>query len=171
MEIRRQGLAPEGLTFVGSPSGQPVFYHPESDTVLDLHIQGHPDRAEWSLEWRPRSDGTWQTPMDAAPRWQAAAGQRLILPLNQGVVVPVDHPTFQTLHLIGAGGHGMSLPFWSIAGGGGQLVSYLERHEDAALITERVNGLLQGRSQWRPSMGRWNGSRTLPGHHHRHRPA
>lgn len=156
-----QGGTPEGLTFLGSPSGQPVYYHAESDTVVDLLVQGHPDRPEWTLEWRPRSDGSWQTPVAASPRWQTAPGNRLILPLNQGVDVPVDHPNFPALHLSGAGGHGMSLPFWSIAGGGAQLVSCIERHEDAALVTDRANGLLQGQTLWRPSMGQWNGARTL----------
>jgi len=156
-----EGSAPQGLVYLRTEDESLIYYHPLSNLLLVLTITASSSIPEWSLTWTPRGDAQWQGYVDAGPRWSSNPNQRLILPLNQGVDVPVSHQTFPSLWFAGAGGHGLALPFWSLTTGNRQLITLIQDPEDAILKTHRVDGLLNAYLAWRPSMGRWNGSRRI----------
>ena len=91
-------------------------------------------------------------------------GERLILPVNEGIGFPVDEPGLPTLHLIAYGGHGICMGFWGQvedATGIGHL-AIIETSDDAMIMMERnADGLLQVAPAWEPSVQEYRYPRKL----------
>ena len=91
-------------------------------------------------------------------------GERLIVPVNEGIGFPVDEPDLPAMHLITYGGHGICMGFWGQvedATGIGHL-AIIETSDDAMIMMERnADGLLQVAPAWEPSMGEYRYPRKL----------
>ena len=91
-------------------------------------------------------------------------GERLIIPMNEGIGFPVDDKSVPTQHLITYGGHGICMGFWGQvedATGIGQM-TIIETSDDAMIMMERgVGDLLQVALAWEPSMGEFRYPRKL----------
>ena len=91
-------------------------------------------------------------------------GERLILPVNEGIGFPVDEKDLPTLHLITYGGHGICMGFWGQvedATGVGQM-AIIETSDDGMIMVERgANEMLQVKPAWEPSTGELRYPRKL----------
>ena len=91
-------------------------------------------------------------------------GERLIIPMNEGIGFPVDDKTVPAEHLISYGGHGICMGFWGQvedATGIGHL-AIIETPDDAMMMMERdADGLLQVTPAWEPSMQEYRYPRKL----------
>ena len=93
------------------------------------------------------------------PPFASTNGDRLIVPVNEGMGYPVDHPNPQELRvhkLIAYGGHGICMGFWGQVEDttGAGYMGILETSDDAAITIEQgSNKLLQITPVWDPSQG------------------
>jgi len=91
-------------------------------------------------------------------------GERLIVPMNEGIGFPVDDRSVPTQHLITYGGHGICMGFWGQvedATGIGH-IAIIETSDDGMIMMERgKNEMLQITSGWEPSMGEFRYPRKL----------
>ena len=84
-----------------------------------------------------------------------APGDRLIVPMNEGMGFPVDEPHEGLGHLIAYGGHGICMAFFGVAEDltGAGWMCILETADDAALNAARVDNLWTAGPSWDPQKG------------------
>jgi len=91
-------------------------------------------------------------------------GDRLIIPLNEGIGFPVEEQNIGVSRLYAYGGHGICMAFWGHVedATGAGMVAILETPDDAAIeiVTDR-NNLLQVNASWEPSMKEFRYPRQL----------
>ncbi|MCL2348194.1 MAG: hypothetical protein FWC50_08015, partial [Planctomycetaceae bacterium] len=91
-------------------------------------------------------------------------GERLIVPMNEGIGFPVDERDLPAMHLITYGGHGICMGFWGQvedATGIGQM-AIIETSDDGVIQLEcGTDGMLQITPAWEPSMGEFRYPRKL----------
>ncbi len=91
-------------------------------------------------------------------------GDRLIIPMNEGISYPVEEKDIKVSKLIAYGGHGLCMAFWGQiedANGSG-MVAILETGDDGAInIVPNKEGLLQVNASWEPSMKEFRYPRKL----------
>ena len=125
------------------------FRLPDQSPELFVTIEGHGEM---------RSRLAFPSPFVSRP------GERLIVPMNEGIGFPVDEKDLPTMHLITYGGHGICMGFWGQvedATGIGHM-AIIETSDDGMILIERdANEMLQITPAWEPSMGEFRYPRTL----------
>ncbi len=112
-----------------------------------------PDSPEFTVEIEHTGpmDGslTFPAPLTSNP------GDRLIVPMNEGISYPVEEKDIKVGRLVAYGGHGICMAFWGQiedATGAG-MAAILETPDDAAIdIRPGKNDLLRINASWDPSM-------------------
>ena len=109
-----------------------------------------------------------QRPMDGdlpyPPPFSSKSGDRLIIPVNEGISFPVEERDLRVRRLIAYGGHGICMAFWGhiedTTGAG--MVAILETADDASIeIAPDRSGLLHVGTSWEPSMKEFRYPRTI----------
>jgi len=87
------------------------------------------------------------------PPLRCAKGDSLVVPLNEGILYPVDDASIHPPHpLRGYSGHGLSMPFYGVTGDKGGLLALIETPDDMLLtIVRDKDKLLSPLVQWQPS--------------------
>ncbi len=70
------------------------------------------------------------------------AGSSLVVPMNEGILYPVDDTSIAPMQLIAYGGHGISMPWFGVfqrAGGAG-VMAIIETPDDARIDINRLTG-------------------------------
>jgi hypothetical protein len=99
--------------------------------------------------------------------WQPAPGDRLILPVNEGISYPVDDAQVPEGRFVGYGGHGLCMSFWGLdsskpgAASGPGVLTLLETPDDAAVDIRRADGTLTAAPVWEAQKGRFGYQRNL----------
>lgn len=86
---------------------------------------------------------------------ETAAGQWLIVPMNEGILYPVDDATVDPVTLVTYSGHGICMPWFGVVdskSGAGAMTTFATP-DDADIAIDRHNGLLDVQPQWEPSRG------------------
>ena len=108
------------------------------------------------------ADGPLAAPLAWPPPFETAPGQRLIVPMNEGIGFPVDDPASPSMRLIAYGGHGICMAFYGIADGERGVMGILETPDDAAVRFGRpAGGRLAIAPEWMPQHGRFGYERKL----------
>jgi hypothetical protein len=107
-------------------------------------------------------EGDLTKPLDFPPPFETRKGDRLIVPMNEGMSYPVDEE-HQGLHrMIAYGGHGLCMGFFGVtedATGAGWLC-LLETPDDAAMNARRgAGGLWQAGPSWDAQKGQFGYTR------------
>ncbi len=92
------------------------------------------------------------------------SGDRLIIPMNEGISYPVEEQDIEVRRLVAYGGHGICMAFWGQVedATGAGMVAILETADDAAIeIIPNPDKLLQVNASWDPSMKEFRYPRLL----------
>ncbi len=109
------------------------------------------------------ADGPLAAPLAWPPPFETAPGQRLIVPMNEGIGFPVDDPASPSMRLIAYGGHGICMAFYGIAAGERGVMGILETPDDAAVRfgRPREDARLEIAPEWVAQRGRFGYERRL----------
>ena len=107
-------------------------------------------------------------PMDGdlayPPPFTSQRGDRLIIPMNEGIGFPVEERNIGVRRLCAYGGHGICMAFWGQIADttGAGMVAILETADDASIeIVPDKDNLLQVGAIWEPSMNEFRYLRKL----------
>ncbi len=109
--------------------------------------------------------------MDVSTAWPqpftSGAGTSLVVPLNEGILYPVDDASIDPMSLVAYSGHGLSMPWFGVVDNrsGAGTMAILNTPDDARIDIAR-NGVdekspLLIRPQWDASRQKWNYERRL----------
>ncbi len=85
-------------------------------------------------------------------------GTSLVVPLNEGILYPVDNKSIDPMQLVAYGGHGISMPWYGAFDrqDGAGVMTILNTPDDAHIdITRQGQSDLFVRPQWEPSRGQF----------------
>ncbi|MGL4943946.1 MAG: glycoside hydrolase [Thermoguttaceae bacterium] len=158
-------------TFFAAPKSAPeqpfTFSLVNCETAQEINVQIVLDAN--SIAFEITGDGAMSSRGVAyPPPFKSEAGDRLIVPVNEGVGYPVEMKEIGVRRLIAYGGHGICMPFWgqiSDANGAGY-VAILETPDDAAIdivpnVADEVNEKLTVGCVWEASLGAWRYPRRV----------
>ncbi|MFQ6131868.1 MAG: glycoside hydrolase [Armatimonadota bacterium] len=118
------------------------------------------ERAELSLALR--ADGNLPRPLRFPGAAQTKAGDWLVIPMNEGILYPVDDESIRPMRLIGYGGHGISMSWYGVTDMGRGLMAIVETPDDASIrIGRGGDGMLTVRPEWESSKGQFAYERKL----------
>ncbi len=104
------------------------------------------------------ADGPLARPLDFPPPFDTRKGDRLIVPMNEGVGYPVDEEHAGLWRLIAYGGHGICMGFFGVAedASGAGWMCILETSDDAAMDARKApDGLWRAGPSWDAQKGRF----------------
>ncbi len=143
-----------------SETGTPV--------VLRWEMAANAPEVTLTIEGEGEMGPEWAFPAAFATR----PGQWLVVPVNEGILYPVDDERSRPLWLVGYSGHGLSMAWFGVTDGGvvsaeadeasPGLMSIVETPDDMRLRIGRMGGdLLVAQPIWQPQKGRWGDARRL----------
>lgn len=128
----------------------------EFDAILRL------DATRPELTVALRGSGAMAAPLRWPPAFATAAGQQLILPVNEGIAYPADDTSLPAMHYHLYGGHGLCMPWYGAAAADGAgWMALVETPDDAEVGLPRRDGLLGLVPQWQPQRGACGPERRL----------
>ncbi|MBR1920982.1 MAG: hypothetical protein IJ829_03125 [Kiritimatiellae bacterium] len=114
-----------------------VFLQPKTAERREATFRLEKDRAEIVVTLE--GDGEMSVPCVYPAAFATRAGDRLVVPLNEGISYPADEPDDIPGHLVAYGGHGLCMSFFGVqddASGAGWM-AILETPDDAAMTARR----------------------------------
>ena len=114
-----------------------TYVHPESLARWNATYKVEKDRPEVTVAITGEDPMTKPIPYPAA--FATEKGDRLIVPMNEGIAYPADEPDEIPRRLIAYGGHGICMAFFGVqddATGAGWM-AILETPDDAAMVAKR----------------------------------
>lgn len=121
----------EALTLVAE------FVDPESLRTYRGVFAAEKDRPEFLVT--VEAEGPMRAAISYPMPFATVPGERLIIPMNEGISYPVDDPDVRDMSLITYGGHGVCMSFFGVqddATGAGHMAIF-ETPDDAAVAVER----------------------------------
>jgi len=110
-------------------------------------------------------DGAMSGPLDYPPAFSTRKGERLIIPMNEGIGFPVDEPEGVPGHLATFSGHGLCMSFFGVqddATGAGYM-GIVETADDAAVTFRRKDkaATYAPGVSWEPQKGNFGPARRI----------
>ena len=138
------------------------IYHLERLKRYRISLVLDADAPEFTI--RIESEGPMDDNLDFPPPLTSKPGDRLIIPMNEGIGFPVEERDIRARRLIAYGGHGICMAFWGHfedATGAG-MVAIIETADDASIeIIPNKENLLQVGASWEPSKREFRYPRQL----------
>ena len=142
--------------------GKVNIHHLETLRHYNIVISLEPDAPEFTVQIE--SAGPMDGNLSFPPAFESKQGDRLIIPMNEGISFPVEEQNIGVGRLYAYGGHGICMAFWGHVedATGAGMVAILETPDDAAIeIVPNRNNLLQVNASWEPSMKEFRYARQL----------
>ena len=136
-----------------------AMVHMSTAREVRASLELHPDLAEFVVELS--ADGELDDALAYPHAFATRPGDRLIVPMNEGISYPVDDDAVDPMRLIAYGGHGICMSFWGVTRGEGGQMAIIETPDDAAIRVERTGGLLTVEPEWVAQKGRFGYARRL----------
>lgn len=134
---------------------------PETGTEMQAVFRVDERRPEVCVEIS--AEGPLAKPIDYPVPFATRKGDRLIVPMNEGVGLPVDEEHKGLWRLVAYGGHGICMGFFGVADdkAGDGWMCILETPDDAAMNPRKsaLNGLWQVGPSWEATKGRFGYTR------------
>lgn len=142
-----------------------------NDQNLRATLRLAPDTPELTISIEGESnEGESKHPIEQMVNYpqpfSTGAGTSLVVPLNEGIIYPVDDASIAPMQLVAYGGHGISMPWFGVADdkSGAGAMTILDTPDDARIDITRPtvvsgNSDLLIRPQWEASRGQWSYAR------------
>ena len=132
------------------------------DLALSVRLTLDPARPELTL--RLTGEGVVTQAVAFPPPFVSGSGTALIVPMNEGILYPVDDATIPPITLTTYSGHGLCMPWFGVTdqrtGAGVQTI--IRTPDDARVeFTRQPGGLLYAKPEWEASRGRLSYPRAL----------
>ncbi len=138
------------LDLLDIPSGLPLR--------ADLELE--PAQPEFTLKLTAK--GRLPGPMRFPYPFASRPGDRLIVPMNEGISYPVEDKSIEPMRLIAYGGHsGICMAFWGVTDGSQGYSAIIETPNDAAIRIQRLDGRLVIAPEWDSQKGQFGYPREL----------
>ncbi|MDR3108982.1 MAG: glycoside hydrolase [Planctomycetaceae bacterium] len=136
-----------------------------TESLLEYNVTVTLESESPELIVRLDGNGSMPTNIEYPPAFASKIGDRLIVPVNEGIGYPVDiQGDIRLGRLIAYGGHGICMAFWGQvddANGAGS-IAILETPDDASInFTRNSENLLQVNTVWEPSRGEFRYQRSV----------
>lgn len=133
------------------------------DDMLTVHatLALNGDTPECLLTLRADADGSMTSPLAFPAPWQTAAGDYLIMPVNEGISYPVDDATLPSMRYHMFGGHGLCMGFWGITNLKSGIMAIVETPDDAVADVPRLEKHLCIAPQWLPQKTAFGPARRM----------
>lgn len=93
--------------------------------------------------------------------FETKKGERLIIPMNEGISYPAEDETIDPFSLIAYGGHGICMAFWGVTDGEAAQQTIIETPDDASIRLGREDRLLNVGPLWDSQKGEFGYCRRL----------
>lgn len=133
--------------------------HAESGLVISGAVQMETNEAEFTVQLN--ADGELPGALSFPHPFATAAGDYLVVPMNEGISYPVEDRSIEPMRLIAYGGHGICMAFWGVTDGGAGHAAIIESPDDAAIRIDRWEGLLAIAPEWDAQRGQFGYPRKL----------
>ena len=133
--------------------------HVSSD--LDLHATLQLDRTRPEFTFKLNGQGDLPASLRFPYPFLSEPGDRLIVPMNEGISYPVDDPSIEPFRLIAYGGHGICMAFWGVTDDRQGYAAIIETPDDAAIALQRLDKRLVIAPEWDPQKGSFGYARQL----------
>ena len=130
-----------------------------SGIELSVNLRLEPDRPEVMVTLS--GEGRLERAIQYPHPFVSAEGDRLIVPMNEGIGYPVDDKTIAPMRLIAYGGHGICMSFWGACRGAGAYMTIIETPDDMRINMSRIDGRLCIGGEWQAQKGQFGYARRL----------
>ncbi len=136
-----------------------TMIHTSTAREIRASVELVADTAEFTVELN--GEGDLDDALAYPHPFTTRPGDRVIVPMNEGISYPVDDDAVDPMRLIAYGGHGISMSFWGVTRGPGGHMAIIETPDDAAIRIERADGLLAVEPEWVAQKGAFGYARRL----------
>ena len=135
------------------------FVHVPSGLSLEASLQLDRARPEFLFKLIGQGDlpGTLRFPHP----FLSEPGDRLIVPMNEGISYPVEDHSIEPFRLIAYGGHGICMAFWGVTDERQGYEAIIETPDDAAIALQREDQRLVVAPELDPQKGEFGYARQL----------
>ncbi len=156
------GMIVKNAQALGPRSIELSVWDVSNDLTLTATVALDPAKPEMTV--RLTGTGSIQQPVAFPPPFVSRPGTWLVLPMNEGIIFPVDDATLSPITLNTYSGHGLCMPWYGVtdtrSGAGVQTI--LQTPDDAHVdFTRKLGGLLYAQPAWEASRGSFSYSRAL----------
>ena len=109
-------------------------------------------------------DGPMDQPVAFPPPFVSGPGTALVVPLNEGILYPVDDASIPPISLVTYSGHGLCMPWIGVTDTktGAGMMAILRTPDDAHVeITRQAGGTLFAQFAWEATRGQFGYTRSL----------
>jgi hypothetical protein len=136
-----------------------TLVHVPSGLELTGTVKLDAARPEFTLEVAGK--GTLAEPLRFPYPFGSEPGDRLIVPLNEGIAYPAEDKSIEPFRLIAYGGHGICMAFWGVTDDAQGQAAIIETPDDAAIRSHQIDGRLAIAPEWDPQRGQFAYARRL----------
>jgi len=147
-----RGVVVVGATAKDDRTAQVRLLHAADGSYVNATVVVSTSAAEFTVTLT--SDAKqMQADLDYPPSLRCAKGDSLVVPLNEGILYPVDDAGVRPPRTLrGYAGHGLSMPFYGVTDGKQGILTLIETPDDMLLrISRDQAGLLSPGVTWQPS--------------------
>jgi Glycosyl hydrolases related to GH101 family, GH129 len=130
-----------------------------SGLALRADLELEPAKPEFTLKLTAK--GRLSGPLRFPYAFASHPGDRLIVPINEGISYPVEDKSIEPMRLIAYGGHGICMAFWGVTDERRGYSAIIETPNDAAIRIKRVEGRLVIAPEWDSQRGQFGYARKL----------
>ena len=133
--------------------------HIVTGAILKADLALDPARPEFTFT--VSGSGDLESPLRFPYPFASEPGDRLVVPMNEGISFPVEDSTIEPFRLIAYGGHGICMAFWGVTDDQRGHSVIIETPDDAAIRLQRHDGRLAIAPEWDPQRGQFGYTRKL----------
>jgi hypothetical protein len=130
-----------------------------SGATLKADLALDPVRPEFVLS--VTGTGEMQAPLRYPYPFATETGERLVVPMNEGISFPVEDTSIEPFRLIAYGGHGICMAFWGVTDDQRGHAVIIETPDDASIRLQRHEGRLTVAPEWDAQRGQFGYTRKL----------
>ena len=158
------GLIVRAARSLGARSARLMLWDAANDLSLQATLTLAPAAPELTVTLSNPEDGVVQEPVAFPPPFVTGPGTALVVPLNEGILYPVDDATVPPISLVTYSGHGLCMPWVGVTDTktGAGVLAILRTPDDAHVeINRHLGGNLFVQPAWEATRGRFGHARSL----------
>lgn len=156
------GLVVKDARQTGVMGARLTLWDAVNDLTLHATVTLAPSAPELTVTLA--GDGPVQEPVAFPPPFVTGKGTALVVPLNEGILYPVDDASIPPVSLVTYSGHGLCMPWVGVTDTktGAGVMAILRTPDDAHVeITRQAGGDLFAQPAWEATRGRFGYARSL----------
>ena len=158
------GLVVRDAQRLGAMRVRLTVWDAANDLTLQVTVALSANAPELTVTLAGDAHSPMAQPVAFPPPFVTGPGTALVVPLNEGILYPVDDATVPPISLVTYSGHGLCMPWIGVTDTktGAGVMAILRTPDDAHVeITRRIGGDLFAQPAWEASHGNFSYTRSL----------